>query len=82
MDGIAAKRLGHPTASHQVASYSICDPELRKAIEQFLEVALGSEDSLFAPGTKVWSPDVRADLYDCFVPRPDETPGAEFRSKY
>jgi hypothetical protein len=65
-----------------MASYSIRDPALRKAIERFVEVAFGSQDSLFTPGTKVWSPEVRADLFDRFVLRPDETPGVKFMEKY
>lgn len=42
-----------------------------EAAERWVDVALRSDDSLFTPGTPIWSADVIEDLYERFVNQPD-----------
>ena len=42
-------------------------------IGRFVDVAFRTQDSLFTPGTPIWSPDVCNDLYARFVEHPDES---------
>ena len=58
------------------------DPAMLKAINRFVEVALKTQDSLFTPGTKIWSPEVRDDLYNRFVLHLDEFRGGNFMPKF
>jgi len=65
-----------------MAMFSIRDDALRVAIERFVEVAFKSQDSLFTPGAKIWSPEVRDDLYKRFVLHLDEFRGGDFMRKF
>jgi MoxR-like ATPase/predicted RNA-binding protein with PUA-like domain len=44
-----------------------------EAAERWIDVALGTDDSLFTPGVAIWSAPVIDDLYRRFVERPDES---------
>jgi hypothetical protein len=65
-----------------MALLPIYEPATCEAITRFVQVAFKSQDSLFTPGAKVWSPEVRADLYQRFVLQPDESHGVDFMQKF
>ena len=43
------------------------------AIQAFVNVAFRTGDSLFTPGHKIWTSEIRSDLYERFVMHPDES---------
>lgn len=47
--------------------------ELYQIAERFVDAALRRDDSLFTPGTPIWSLETLQDLHDKFVGRPDES---------
>jgi AAA domain (dynein-related subfamily) len=53
-----------------------------EAINRFVQVAFKTQDSLFTPRASIWSPEVRADLYERFVSHADLSPGVAFMPKY
>ena len=48
-------------------------PPVYEAAEQFVEVALRTDSSLFTPGTGIWTAEVLDDLHARFVENPDES---------
>lgn len=65
-----------------MALLPIHEPATREAMNRFVQVAFKTQDSLFTPGSRIWSPEVRADLYERFVRHPDESRGVDFMQKY
>lgn len=63
-------RLTHPAAVHVYA-----------AAQRFIDNALRADDSLFTPGTPIWSAPVIDDLYQRFVEHPDESADS-FENKF
>ena len=47
--------------------------QVYEAAERWIDVALRNDDSLFTPGTPIWSPEVIPDVYTRFVENPDES---------
>ena len=45
--------------------------ETYAAAQRWVDAALKSDDSLFTPGSRIWSPEVIDDLWDRFVEHPD-----------
>jgi hypothetical protein len=56
-------------------------PLVYEAADRWIEAALRTDDSLFTPGTPIWSESVIADLYSDFVENPDEGP-RRFEEKF
>ena len=65
-----------------MALLKIYDKALCEAINRFVQVAFKTQESLFTPGAKIWSPKVRKDLYERFVLHPADSVGEEFMQKF
>lgn len=56
-------------------------PKVYEAADLWVERALRSDDSLFTPGTPIWSCDLLQEARERFVFRPDEWKGKDFFDK-
>ena len=56
-------------------------PKVYQAADLWIDSALRADDSLFTPGTPIWSPDTLAEARTRFLDKPDEWTGRDFFDK-